>query len=78
LHEIYSSIILPKVKYEDDHVTIVATLLPKPPERRAIKIRAIALFPPEGQIGNDSESIIRALKTKAMRYGKLILLILFV
>lgn len=62
---------MPKITYNDEKVTIEVQLLPKLPEYRGVKSRAIAIYPSETQIGNDSKDIFGALVTKGTRYGNL-------
>jgi hypothetical protein len=62
---------VPIATYEDDKVCMHYQALPKSPLYRGTHSRAIASFPPELIIGNDSDNIQAAVEEKALRYGEL-------
>jgi hypothetical protein len=63
---------LPTIKYENNDMKIVVTIIPKPPEIRGNpEIRPIGVYPGNFSWGGADESIKSAIEKKANRYGKL-------
>lgn len=61
---------MPMLTYEDEKVKIGLQLLPKAPQFRGQKSKAIGTHPAIMQIGNDSDSLISGLEKKSSRYGE--------
>jgi len=63
---------IPNIHFEDNDLSLVLSLIPKPKEKRGKgKARPIGIYPFEGFIGGADDSIRSALEKKANRYGVL-------
>lgn len=62
---------LPGLSYEDPKFRLVLQLIPKPPEARGKKARAIGVTATQFHIGGFGHVIADALRRKAAKYGKI-------
>lgn len=63
---------IPSISFEDEKLSMIIKLIPKPKEIRGKEgLRPIGMYPSEWFVGGSDDSIKSALSKKASRYGKL-------